>query len=193
MKNISIVDTTLDNIHEHGVFGYKNPQKEGFPEKRQWLKGRFSEGLKIKTLISEQDGTQGMIEYIPGKVCWRPVEAVDYMFIHCLFVGFKSGYKHKGYASQLIAECEQDARRQKLKGVAAVVRKGSFMAGSDVFIKNGYVIVDSAKPDYDLVVKKFSSRVPNPSFKSVPNPHTKGLVLIRAAQCPYTVKNVRDS
>ncbi len=192
MRTISIIDTTLENIHEFGVCGYKNPKKEGFPEKLQWLKLRFSEGLKIKTLFSDQDGTQGMIEYIPGKVCWRPVEADDYMFIHCLFVGFKSGYKNKGYASQLIAECEQDARRQKLQGVAAVVRKGSFMAGSEIFTKNGYAIVDSAKPDYDLVVKKFSPRVPNPSFKRVPNPYTKGLVLIRAAQCPYTVKNVRE-
>ncbi len=82
----------------------------------QWLQNRFSEGLKIKTLYSEKDGVQGMIEYIPGMYCWRPVNAKDFMFIHCIFVGFKKIYKNKGYASQLISECEKDAKKQKLKG-----------------------------------------------------------------------------
>lgn len=99
IEEISIIDTTIENIYKHGVCGYKNVKKEGFSEKLKWLKERFPEGLKIKTLFSEKDGTQGMIEYIPGKYCWRPVEAIDFMFIHCIFVGFKGIYKSKGYAS----------------------------------------------------------------------------------------------
>jgi hypothetical protein len=192
MDNISIIDTTIENIHKHGVCGYKNPKKEGFPEKLRWLKERFSEGLKIKTLYSEKDGTQGMIEYIPGKYCWRPVTAADYMFIHCVFVGFKGIYKNKGYASQLLTECENDAKKQKLKGVAVVTRKGSFMAGKELFIKNGFKVVDSAKPDFELLAKKFTANTPDPKFKMNPNGHTKGLTIIRADQCPYTVKNVKE-
>lgn len=53
-----------------------------------------------------------MIEYVPGEYCWRPVEASGYIFIHCLFVGFKNSYKHKGYANILIDDCIKEAKGQ---------------------------------------------------------------------------------
>jgi hypothetical protein len=196
MADVSIIDTTIENVGNYGLCGYKNMKKEGFPEKFGWLKKSFNQGLIIKTLFSEQDGTQGMIEYIPGRYCWRPVDAVDYMFIHCIFVGFKSMYKNKGYASSLIVACEDDAKKCKLKGVAVVTRKASFMAGKELFIKNGFEVVDSAKPDFDLLAKKFSRNVVSPKFKitevSNNGKYGKGLTIIRADQCPYTVKNVKE-
>ncbi len=196
VKDISVIDTTIENISKYGVCGYKNIKKEGFPEKFEWLKKRFPEGLKIKTLYSEKDGTQGMIEYIPGKYCWRPVDAANYMFIHCVFVGFKKIYQKKGYASLLLRECEKDTKKQKLNGIAVVTRKGSFMAGKEVFIKNGYEIVDSAKPDFELLVKKLNKNAPSPKFVTTKNnelkKYAKGLTIIRASQCPYSVKNVRE-
>lgn len=196
MNDISIVDTTIENISKYGVCGYKNIKKEGFPEKFEWLKKRMPEGLVIKTLYSEKDGTQGMIEYVPGKYCWRPVDAIDYMFIHCIFVGFKKIYKQRGYASLLLKECEKDTKKQKLNGIAVVTRKGSFMAGKEIFIKNGFEIVDSAKPDFELLVKKFNVTATSPKFKvhgdKELKKYTKGLTIIRADQCPYSVKNVRE-
>ena len=192
MKDISIIDTTIENITQFGVCGYKNIKKPGLPEKMNWLRGRFAEGLTVKTLYSEKDGTQGMIEYIPGKYCWRPVKAQVYMFIHCIFVGFKKAYKNNGYASQLLAECEKDAKKQKLKGVAVVTRKGSFMAGKELFVKSGYNVADSAKPDFELLVKKFTKSTPDPKFNIQPVDSAKGLTIIRADQCPYTVKNVKE-
>ncbi|MCP4582910.1 MAG: GNAT family N-acetyltransferase [candidate division Zixibacteria bacterium] len=196
MEDISIIDTTIENVAKLGVCGYKNIKKEGFPEKFKWLKKHFPEGLIIKTLYSEKDGTQGMIEYIPGKYCWRPVDASNYMFIHCIFVGFKKDYKKRGYASLLLKECEKDAKKQKLNGVAVVTRKGSFMAGNEIFIKNGFEIVDSAKPDFELLVRKLNKTAPSPKFKNTKNKeltkYTKGLTIIRAGQCPYSVKNVRE-
>lgn len=107
----------MENVCKFGLCGYKDPKKGGFPEKYEWLKKRFQEGLTIKTVYSQKDGMQGMIEYIPGRYCWRPVEATDYMFIHCIFVGFKKIYKNNGFGSSLIAECENDAKKLKLKGL----------------------------------------------------------------------------
>jgi len=196
MKDIAIIDTTIENVADFGVCGYKNLKKEGFPDKFNWLKKRFPEGLKIKTLYSEQDGTQGMIEYIPGEFCWRPVAAKEYMFIHCVFVGFKKMYQKKGYATLLLNECIKDAKKQKLKGVAVVTSKSSFMAGKELFIKNGFEIVDSVKPGFDLLVKKFNKTSPNPAFKlnteKALKKYAAGLTIIRADQCPYSVKNVRE-
>jgi len=82
MKPLSILDTSPDTIARYGVCGYKNSKTPGFNEKISWLKKRSKEGLKIKILYSGEHGAQGMIEYIPGEYCWRPVDANGYMFIH---------------------------------------------------------------------------------------------------------------
>lgn len=196
MGKISIIDTNADNVLNFGVCGYKSLKRPGYPEKIAWLKDRFREGLKLKTLYSETDGAQGMIEYIPGEYCWRPVEAKGYMFIHCLFVGFKRAYKGKGYASLLLEECLKNAKEENMHGAAVVTRKGSFMVGKDIFEKKGFNGVDKAPPDFELLVKKIDENAPDPTFKGNwqerLNKYGKGLTVIRAAQCPYTVKNVNE-
>jgi len=198
-EKLSIIDTTIENITNFGVCGYKSLKKEGFPEKLKWLKKQFAtEGLVIKTLYSEKNGAQGMIEYLPGENCWRPVDAKGYIFIHCLFVGFKKIYKNKGYASQMIDECEKDTKKLGLNGIAITVRKGSFMANKDIFMKRGFEVVDSIKPDFQLLVKKYNPNYPSPKFidnrnnNELMKKYSKGLTIIRADQCPYTVKNVRE-
>ncbi len=196
MAEIKIIDTHADNILEYGVCGYKNIKRPGYPEKIKWLKDRFSEGLKIKTLFSDKDGTQGMIEYIPGKYCWRPVEAGGYMFIHCIFLGFKRDYKGKGYGSLLVDECLKETKNENMYGVAVVTRKGSFMAGKELFLKKGFEVVDNAPPDFELLARKINKNVPTPRFKGDwekrQSQYNKGLTIIRANQCPYTVKNVNE-
>ena len=193
---IDIIDTNIGNVLQYGLCGYKDIKRAGYPEKLGWLKDRFQEGLKIKTLYSDEDGTQGMIEYIPGEYCWRPVEASGYMFIHCIFAGFKSSYKGRGYGSLLVDECLKDARSGGLRGAAVVTRKGPFMAGKELFVKKGFEVIDSAPPDFDLLVKKFDKGAPPPKFKGGMaerlRQYDKGLTIIRADQCPYTVKNVGE-
>ena len=195
-ENIQIVDTTSENIHDYGVCGYKSMNRPGYPEKVAWLNDRFKEGLKLKTLYSEQDGTQGMIEYLPGEICWRPVDAGGYMFIHCLFVGFKKAYKGKGYATRMLSECIEDAKKEKRHGVAVVTRKGAFMVGKEIFLKSGFEVVDRAPSDFELLALKFDEKSPSPKFRGDwekrQNQYGKGLTIIRAYQCPYTVKNVNE-
>ena len=196
MERIKIIDTNADNILEYGVCGYKSIKRAGYPEKIEWLKKRFPEGMKMKTLYSDKDGTQGMIEYIPGEYCWRPVQASGYMFIHCIFVGFKRAYKRKGYGSLLVDECLEDAKKESMQGVAVLTRKGAFMAGKELFVKKGFEVVDTAPPDFELLVKKFNKNSPTPKFKGNwekrLSQYGQGLTIIRADQCPYSVKNVKE-
>lgn len=134
-----------------------------------------------------------MLEYIPGKYAHRPVDAEGYMFIHCIFVGFKNEFKGKGYASSLIEECIKDAKEANMQGVAVVTRNGSFMAKEDIFLKKGFVLVDEAKPDFELLVLKFNPGAADPKFKIMSvemEKYAEGLTIIRSAQCPYSVKNV---
>jgi len=196
MAGIEIIDTNSDNILKYGICGYKNIKTAGYPEKVEWLKERFQEGLKIKTLCSDRDGTQGMIEYIPGEYCWRPVAASGYMFIHCIFSGFKRAYKGKGYGTLLLNECLKDAEKESMLGVAVVTRQGSFMVGKEFFVKHDFRIVDTAPPDFQLLVKKLDKTAPTPKFngnwEERLTRYGKGLTIIRADQCPYSVKNVKE-
>lgn len=196
MHEFYIIQTTDKNVLEHGLCGYKSLKRPGFPEKIKWLKDRLNEGLIIKSLYSEELGTQGMIEYIPGEYCWRPVSAKGYIFIHCLFVGFKKEHKNKGNASRLLDECEKDAKESKKEGVAIVTRKGSFMVDKGIFLKRGYKVIDKGGSDFELLVKKYNQEAIDPKFinneQTLRKKYAKGLTIIRADQCPYTVKNVNE-
>ncbi len=195
MNNIQIINLTPDNISDYGVCGYKDVQKHiELRNKIEWFKEYYPKGLRVKIIFSQKGGYQGMLEYIPGEYAHRPVVAEGYQFIHCVFVGFKNEFKGKGYASLLIDECIEEAKENKMTGVAVITRKGSFMAGNAIFLKKGFQISDSAKPDFDLLVLKFDKNREDPKFKKDMNEALKrygeGLTIIRSVQCPYTEKNV---
>lgn len=195
MNDIQIIDLTPENIADYGVCGYKDVKKHvELRKKIEWFKVYYPKGLRIKAVFSQKGGYQGMLEYIPGKYAHRPVEAEGYLFIHCIFVGFKSDFKGKGLGSALIDECVREAKDEKWLGVAVVTRKGAFMAHNDIFLKKGFQVVDSAAPDFDLLALKFDKKSENPKFKPDMNENLKkygrGLTVMRSAQCPYTEKNV---
>lgn len=194
MNNFKIIDLTSENITEYGLCGYKNVKKHvELQRKLEWFKSYTAKGLKIKAVIADDGSYQGMIEYIPGKYAHRPVDADGYMFIQCVFVGFRKEFKGKGMGTQMIQECINDAEKQKMKGVSVVTRKGSFMAKKDIFEKLDFKVVDSAKPDFDLLVLRFDKNAEDPKFKNnteMLSKYKEGLVILRSCQCPYTEKNV---
>jgi hypothetical protein len=132
-----------------------------------------------------------MLEFIPGKYAHRPISADGYMFIHCIFVGFKAQFKGKGYASAMLDVGVNEAKEQGMQGVAVVTRKGPFMAKKDIFLKKSFTMVDEAKPDFELLALKFRPDAENPKFV-IPKleGYSNGLTVIRLPQCPYSVKNV---
>ncbi|MBP7120122.1 MAG: N-acetyltransferase [Methanolinea sp.] len=194
MEEAEIIDLTPENIADFGVCGYKDVQKHvELRRKIQWFKEYYEKGLRIKALVSEKDGYQGMLEYMPGEYAHRPVDAERYMFIQCIFVGFRKEYKGRGYASAMIDACIEDTKNAGMKGVATVTRKGSFMAKRDVFIKRGFVPVDTKEPDFELLALKFDPGYPDPRFRDTEktrDQYSEGLTILRSPQCPYSEKNV---
>ena len=144
MREYEIVDTNADNIGACSLCGNKAAKNEGHRRKCDWLKKRYAEGLRYKVLRSREFGDIGMIEYAPGSHAWRPVEAEGYLVIHCLMVNAK--HKGKGLGAFLLESCLRDARKSKCRGVAVVTTSDSFMAGSGLFIKAGFVSVESNPP-----------------------------------------------
>ena len=156
MNKVTIVDITKDNISKYPPKCFLNPKNEGYLTKLTWIKNEFSKELKLKQLYVENEKKAvSFIEYISGENAWRAVDAKNYLFIHCLWTS-QNKLKNKGYASLLIEECIKEAKDQGLLGVAVVTSEGPFMAGKDLFVKNGFKSVDSAKPSFDLLVKKVS-------------------------------------
>jgi hypothetical protein len=178
-EKIEIIDTNAENILEYGVCGYKNIKRAGYPEKIEWLKDRFPELSTFQVNIA---GDQ--------------LKQVGTSSFTCIFAGFKRAHKGKGYGSLLLKECLEDAKKEKMHGVATVTRKGPFMMGKALFVKNGFEVVDTAPPDFELLVKKFNKNAPAPGFRGDRDErlrqYGKGLTIIRADQCLYTVKNVRE-
>jgi len=190
MSDCQIIDTNAATIGGCSLCGNKNGGNLGFRRKRDWLKDRYAEGLRYKVLRSAKSGDIGMIEYTLGDHAWRPVEAKGYLVIHCLWV--KGHHKGKGLGSLLLDSCLEDAQRSKCRGVAVVTSSDSFMAGSALFLKAGFVSVDRLPP-YDLLVKRLQKTAPNPRFivdqERLPKRYRKGLTILVADQCPYAAQS----
>jgi GNAT superfamily N-acetyltransferase len=195
MSDFSIIELTPETIADYGICGYKDAKKHVELQKKiDWYRDYYPKGLRIQALVTGDGQYQGMIEYVPGTYAHRPVNAEPFMFIHCIFVGFKKEFKGRGFASALIDACLEDAKKSGLAGVALVTRKGSFMVDKEIFVKKGFAVVDAAAPDFELLVKKTDASAPDPSFKKSVHEsiekYGSGLTILRSAQCPYTEKNV---
>ena len=193
MTDYEIVDTNAENISTCSFCGYKNANNLGHRRKTDWLKERYAEGLRYKVLRSRRFGDIGMIEYALGNHAWRPVEAEGYLVIHCLMVNSK--HKGKGLGTLLLNSCLRDAKKSKCRGVAVVTSSDSFMAGSDLFLKAGFVPVDSSPP-YELLVKTLKKAAPDPRFivdrERLLKRYKNGLTILAADQCPMVPKCVAD-
>ncbi|MEX2739192.1 MAG: YoaP domain-containing protein [Candidatus Wukongarchaeota archaeon] len=189
MNDIKIVTVDENNISEYGFYCSKNPKYEGYQLKFDWLKQRFTEGLKIKLLQSNTEGTIGFIEYIASEYAWRAVDASGYLVIHCIYIYSKKDRK-KGYGSLLVNDCIEDAKKEKKNGVAVVTSDGPMMAEKRLFLKNGFGVVDKAER-FELLVKQLKEGT-LPKFKNWEKELSKykGLNLIYANQCPYHKKAV---
>jgi GNAT superfamily N-acetyltransferase len=191
MSDYQIIDTNAHNIAGCSLCGNKNANNLGRRRKTDWLKKRYAEGLRYKVLRSREFGDIGMIEYAPGRHAWRPVAAEGYLVIHCLMVSRR--HQGKGLGTLLLGSCLRDAQKSKCRGVAVVTSSDSFMAGSDLFLKAGFVAVDRIGP-YELLVKKLQKTAPDPRFivatERLCKRYRKGLTILAADQCPYAAKSV---
>jgi hypothetical protein len=108
----------------------------------------------------------------------------------------KKQYKGIGWGQKMLDLCIEDAKLSDMKGVAVISRKGSWMASKDIFIKNGFELADSSKPDFELYALNFKGDRELPEFKGdlelKLDDHKKGLVIVSSDQCPYIEKAVRE-
>ncbi|MBI5000479.1 MAG: GNAT family N-acetyltransferase [Euryarchaeota archaeon] len=188
LPKVSIVDVTPETIAWHGLFCQKSKKKsEGYLRKLRWVMERFKDGLRYKMLLTEDGHYVGFIEYMPGERSWRNVEADGYMVIHCLWVIGR--FKAQGMGSRLIGECIADAKRDGMSGVAMVTSGKNWLAHSELFLRLGFEVADSAPP-FEIVVMRFGN-APHPRFRPPETPgKEKSLRIFRSDQCPYIPQSI---
>jgi hypothetical protein len=184
------IQVTSENVSEFGLFCIRNPKYPGFKLKANWLAKGQADGLNLM-LLQVDNETMGFIEYVPGEFAWRPVSAINFMFIHCLWVYPKKNL-NKGYASMLINQCVEDSKKAGFDGVCVMTSEGSWITGRDLFLKNGFSI-SATKDRFDLLTMKFKGKK-EPEFidweAKAKNFH--GINLIYANQCPLFIKSVDE-
>ena len=188
---IKVVQVTADNLADYPqAICFINPKHELFHKKIEWLQEQFKNGLVMKLLyIAEEKKPVGFIEYIPGEFCWRAVNAKDYLFIHCLWTNGKK-YQHQGLGALLLAEAEKDAH--DTLGVAVVTSDKSFMTNKDIFLKNGYEIVDESGKEQLLVKKLKQGAVPEINDWQAELEKIKDLTIIYSRQCPWVARFIEE-
>ena len=198
MPDTIIINIDKNNISQYPPVCFLNPKNEGYLIKLEWLKKRFLEGLKIKQLyLKGESKCVGFIEYVPGEQAFRAVDAKGYMFIHCIWITPNKN-KGKGYGSLLVKECIKDAEKEGKYGVCVVTSEGSFMAGKDLFLKNGFESVACAKPSFELMVKTLEQETlkkgPLPKFRDMEKQLSKykGLNIIYSNQCPWVARFINE-
>lgn len=184
MGTVELVELKKDNLHSEGCYCLRSkPNSTGFVNKNNWLFGRFNEGLKYIKLM-ENKKPAGFIEYTPIECSSRVVYGQNYFVIHCLWVNLSG----KGYATQLIQKCIQDAQEQKKDGVIVITNpETSWTPSKDIFLKNRFILIDQAPYGFELLVHKFGES-PDPYFPTNWDERLKqfsDLTVLRTPQCPF--------
>ena len=190
-----LVDVNAANFDTLPCCGIKSPAHPGRRQKQCWLQANAGFCVRAKALLSPEGQPCGYIEYLPGEFAWRGVDAGGYMFIHCVWI-YSKQHQRKGWGSILVEACLEDARRARMTGAAVMVREGPWLADRRLFLANGFETADTAPPDYQLLVRKFSAGAANPAFKKGWDQklalYSQGLTIIRSSQCPHIAKFAAD-
>jgi len=186
-----LIDIDAANFDTFPCCGIKSAVHPGRQSKCGWLEANARFGLRAKMLLAPDGEPSGYIEYVPGEYAWRGVEAAGFMFIHCVWI-FSKRHRGNGWGSVMVQGCLDDARKAGMRGAAAMIREGAWLAGRGLFLANGFEPVDTAPPDYRLLARKFDSGTANPAFGKGWDErlahYSRGLTVIRSSQCPHIEK-----
>lgn len=180
-----------ENLRDCGIGCLTNPKNQGYGFKIEWLQKRFTEGLRFLLFRDDKGTPQAFLEYVPGEYAWRPLDAKGWLFVHCLWV-YPKGQKVGGLGSRLVRACVEEARKAGAIGAAAMVSDGPWMAGRQVFLRNGFEQI--AEADRFQLVAHRLKKGSEPRFRDVSRnlARYRGLHIVYSAQCPMLPKSVND-
>jgi L-amino acid N-acyltransferase YncA len=185
MTDFHLVEADSTTLQGTGSYCLRSKKdSNGYINKNKWLNDRFEEGLRYVQLFVDKKQV-GFVEYTKSESSSRVVHADNYMVIHCLWVS-ETG---KGYGTQLINKCMEDAKKLSMQGIAVVTNpETSWTPSKEIFLKRGFQQVDTAPYGFELLALPFKNESSLPFF-----PHNweerlskfQELTILRSFQCPY--------
>lgn len=162
MTPVAVRDMEAKDEYYVGTCGHVNESDEidACAQRRiAWFRSKHEAGLRVKVAIL--DGVRvGALFVMPIEVCpWGPI-GQDLLVIPCLFVS-QNG---KGVGSALIAEAEQEARRQGRKGVVITAFYHDFWFMPASFFERCGFSVAKRKGDAAILWKVFDASVETPKL-----------------------------
>jgi GNAT superfamily N-acetyltransferase len=187
---MKIVQVTPENVPSETLFCIKDLKKPGFAAKQAWYAKRYAEGLRLSILKKEDDRMLGFVEFVPAADAWRPVDAPGFMFIHCMYVASRKD-RSQGLGSLLIQHVETQAKEQGLGGLCVMSSKGPWLAGKELFEKNGFTEVDR-RGRFELLSRQWNPSLGKPTLRdwTARQADYPGWHLLYANQCPWHEKSV---
>lgn len=186
MKIITIDKNNIENEHICCAIGNDKVNQSRALTKKMWMKERFDEGLQFKRL---DDRGKVFVEYIPIEKVWKPLVGKNYMVINCLWVSGK--FKGQGISTKLLEECVNDSKKQGMDGVVVVTgnKVKPFLTDKKFYEHNGFKVIDTAPPYFELLEFKINSKANSPSFakhvKDGTCDNKNGFTFIYSHQCPF--------
>lgn len=175
------------NIYDEHIccaIGNDKENRERAEIKKTWLKSRFSCGHRF---LKVDVRGKVFIEYMPAEEAWFPVNAPGYNFIQCFWVSGQ--YKGQGLGKKLLQACEEDSKNKNGLVCITCNPKAPFTVDRKFLLKQGFEVVDEAKPNFQLLVKRFNKNTPAPCFRDTAKDGiikgSKGLVFYYSDMCPF--------
>lgn len=183
---MDIIEITQDNIeNEHLCCAISD--KKSTQVKREWLMERMKDGYRF----CKMDGQgKAFIEFVPAEHAWSPISANGYLFIDCFWVS--GSFAKKGYGTQLLNVCIEEAKRMGKKGLVALSsdKKRPFVSDPKFYKKRGFLVADTAQPYFELLYLPFEEGAP-PCFLSTAKEgknDAQGVVIYYTDHCPWNAK-----
>lgn len=186
MPIISITPNNIDQEHICCAIGNDKDNLARAANKKSWMKERFSEGLVFKRLDARG---KVFVEYMPSETCWKPIEAKNFLVIHCLRVS--GSFKGKWIGKELLKEVINDAKAQGRDGICVVTgnKDKPYLTNPKFYKKFWFETVDTAEPYFELLALMFNPKAEKPRF----SPHVKTgsceekeeIFLSYSNQCPF--------
>lgn len=189
---ISIITIDDKNIEKYGFYCTNNQKSEGYLAKKEWYTNNCNKNISIKIAIDKAGNSLGFVEFAEAEKSWKPIEANNYLVIHCIMVKSKND-RNKNIATLLLQAVEDEGIANNKLGISVLVSDGVWAANKKLFEKNNYKKIDSLSR-FDLYSKRFNLENPFPTIINweLQTKQYQGWNIIYSDQCPWHIKSVND-
>lgn len=182
-----------DNIADEHICCAISDKKcrEGYLAKKEWIKSQFDDGFTFRKLDARG---KVFIEYCDAEKAWAPIDAPGYTFISCFWVSGK--FKGQGHGKDLLQSCIDDSKDKN--GIIAISskKKQPFLNDSKFLKLQGFELVDSSDPYFELYCLKLSKEAPDPKIKECAKHGicniNDGIAVYYSNGCPFTEYYVEE-